>query len=72
VLSDIDGDDLDTAINAWINTTTTNTPTAIAVDGKSLRGTFARTGGAGIHLLSALTQPGRNCAGPAASHRRDQ
>uniref|UniRef100_UPI001A8EB5A1 ISAs1 family transposase n=1 Tax=Amycolatopsis sp. MtRt-6 TaxID=2792782 RepID=UPI001A8EB5A1 len=26
-----------------------------AVDGKSLRGTFARTGGAGVHLLSALT-----------------
>jgi predicted transposase YbfD/YdcC len=28
---------------------------AIAVDGKSLRGTFARTGGAGVHLLAALT-----------------
>ncbi|WP_244170732.1 ISAs1 family transposase [Amycolatopsis tolypomycina] len=61
VLSSIDGDDLDTAISAWITATTTagspseRTPTAIAVDGKSLRGTFARTGGAGVHLLSALT-----------------
>jgi predicted transposase YbfD/YdcC len=30
-------------------------PAAVAVDGKSLRGTFARTGGAGVHLLAALT-----------------
>jgi predicted transposase YbfD/YdcC len=29
--------------------------TAIAVDGKSVRGTFTRTGGSGVHLLSALT-----------------
>ena len=28
---------------------------AIAVDGKSLRGTFGRTGGAGVHLLAAIT-----------------
>lgn len=28
---------------------------AIAVDGKSLRGTFARTGGMGVHLLAAIT-----------------
>ena len=54
VLCDIDGDDLDAAISGWI-TTIANTPAAIAVDGKSLRGTFARTGGAGVHLLSALT-----------------
>jgi len=54
VLCDIDGDDLDAAVSGWI-TTITNTPAAIAVDGKSLRGTFARTGGAGAHLLSALT-----------------
>ncbi|WIX88976.1 transposase family protein [Amycolatopsis sp. DG1A-15b] len=53
VLYDINGDDLDAAISGWI--TTTDTPPAIAVDGKSLRGTFARTGGAGVHLLSALT-----------------
>jgi predicted transposase YbfD/YdcC len=28
---------------------------AVAVDGKSLRGTFARTGGMGAHLLTAIT-----------------
>ncbi|WP_315863308.1 ISAs1 family transposase [Amycolatopsis sp. FBCC-B4732] len=54
VLSGIDGDRLDAAISGWI-TTTADAPPAIAVDGKSLRGTFARTGGAGVHLLSALT-----------------
>ena len=54
VLCDIDGDDLDAAVSGWI-TTITNTPAAIAVDGKSLRGTFTRTGGAGAHPLSALT-----------------
>ncbi|MFF4598155.1 hypothetical protein [Amycolatopsis sp. NPDC001319] len=25
------------------------------MDGKSLRGTFARVGGAGVHLLAAIT-----------------
>jgi hypothetical protein len=30
-------------------------PAAVAVDGKSLRGTFPRTGGAGVHLLAALS-----------------
>ncbi|WP_374194455.1 ISAs1 family transposase [Amycolatopsis sp. MtRt-6] len=57
VLRAIDGDDLDAAISNWITATTPpeHTATAIAVDGKSLRGTFARTGGAGVHLLSALT-----------------
>lgn len=30
-------------------------PVGIAIDGKSVRGTFARTGGAGVHLLSAFT-----------------
>lgn len=30
-------------------------PTAIAVDGKSVRGTFTRAGGTGVHLLSAFT-----------------
>jgi hypothetical protein len=28
---------------------------AVALDGKTLRGTVGRTGGAGVHLLSALT-----------------
>ncbi|MGK3207748.1 ISAs1 family transposase [Amycolatopsis sp. MEPSY49] len=54
VLCDIDGDDLDAAVSGWI-AATTDTPAGVAVDGKSLRGTFARTGGAGAHLLSALT-----------------
>jgi predicted transposase YbfD/YdcC len=31
------------------------TLTAIAVDGKTVRGTVPRTGGAGVHLLAALT-----------------
>lgn len=57
VLSMVDGADLDTAISAWITATTASgdVPSAIAVDGKSLRGTFGRAGGAGVHLLSALT-----------------
>jgi predicted transposase YbfD/YdcC len=42
VLHDIDGDDLDAAISGRI--TTTDTPPAIAVDGKSLRGTLDLTG----------------------------
>ncbi|MFJ7210065.1 hypothetical protein [Amycolatopsis sp. NPDC098790] len=42
---------LGAAISGWIDTSTA-TPTAIAVDGRSLRGTFAR---AGVHLLSAVT-----------------
>ncbi|MEU4521410.1 transposase family protein [Amycolatopsis sp. NPDC024027] len=54
VLCDIDGDDLDAAISGWI-TTTADIPPAIAVDGKALRGTFPRAGGAGVHLLSVLT-----------------
>ncbi|MGW3966029.1 hypothetical protein ACWED2_39845 [Amycolatopsis sp. NPDC005003] len=41
----------------------TDTPAGLAVDGKSLHGTFARTGGAGAHLLSALTH--RNGTVPA-------
>jgi predicted transposase YbfD/YdcC len=56
VLSQVDGDALDTAITGWVLATTpTSTPPVIAVDGKSLRGTFARTGGAGVHLLAALS-----------------
>jgi predicted transposase YbfD/YdcC len=55
-------------VNAWINAwlaghTCSRTdqphieglPAAIAVDGKSLRGTFPRTGGAGVHLLAAVS-----------------
>lgn len=56
----IDADLLDAAISGWLIHHATgqpdNTPMpAIAVDGKSLRGTFARTGGMGVHLLAAIT-----------------
>jgi predicted transposase YbfD/YdcC len=59
VLGGVDGDVLDAAISAWVTALTpttapTTAPLVIAVDGKSVRGTFARTGGAGVHLLSAL------------------
>ncbi len=64
----VDGDLLDAAISAWLTGHTSGQvvargddqagvalPAAVAVDGKSLCGTFARTGGAGVHLLSAIT-----------------
>jgi predicted transposase YbfD/YdcC len=62
VLAGVDGDRLDAAISAWILDHTGDDhagagdhgATAVAVDGTSLRGTFARTGGAGVHLLAAL------------------
>lgn len=60
-LAGVDGDELDLAISAWIthyagtgDTGAEQWP-ALAVDGKTLRGTVGRTGGAGVHLLSALT-----------------
>ena len=63
VATRLDGDVLDDVISSWLTSHTTTsssdpaetTPAAIAVDGKSLRGTFARTGGAGVHLLAAIT-----------------
>lgn len=61
----LDGDLLDAAISAWLASHSptpdhvpehpTTMPPAIAVDGKSLRGTFPHAGGAGVHLLSAFT-----------------
>jgi predicted transposase YbfD/YdcC len=62
VLVRVDGDGLDTAISAWIEHSTPGPDpgegvdglVAIAVDGKTLRGTVARAGGAGVHLLAAL------------------
>lgn len=60
----IDGDLLDAAISGWLVAHTAgqsdaagsgNAPGAIAVDGKSLRGTFSRTGGTGVHLLAAIS-----------------
>ena len=65
VLGLLDGDLLDDALSAWTAqrdshtpapvTPAPVTPAPIAVDGKSLRGTFPRTGGTGVHLFSALT-----------------
>ena len=63
VLQRVDGDHLDAVINAWIRHAgrpatadrVPDEPVVIAVDGKTLRGTVPRTGGAGVHLLSALT-----------------
>ncbi len=56
---------LDAAISAWLTARTTSQaeddpaagspPAAVAIDGKSLRGTFARTGGAGTLLPAAIT-----------------
>lgn len=56
VLGEVNGEALDAAISAWvIATTPTTAPAVIAVDGKSVRGTFGPTGGSGVHLLSVLT-----------------
>ncbi|RSM45520.1 ISAs1 family transposase [Amycolatopsis balhimycina DSM 5908] len=62
VAARVDGDLLDDVISSWLTGHNTDdpdpaetAPAAIAVDGKSLRGTFARTGGAGVHLLAAIT-----------------
>jgi predicted transposase YbfD/YdcC len=73
-LARVDGDELDTAISAWIThhtgpgeTGPTDTGSqgwvAVAVDGKTLRGTVGRGGGAGVHLLSALTHQRGTVAG---------
>lgn len=67
VLTALDADQLDTAIHAWIADHTPTdehpeptppavvTPRALAVDGKSLAGTYPRAGGSGVHLLAAFT-----------------
>jgi predicted transposase YbfD/YdcC len=55
VLSRVNGDALDTAISTWLAAhPNTTTPRAVAFDGKTLRGTVSRAGGAGVHLLGAL------------------
>jgi predicted transposase YbfD/YdcC len=53
-LQAVDGDLLDTAIGAWLSSGA-STVTAIAVDGKTLRGTCDKTGQGGVHLLAAMT-----------------
>jgi predicted transposase YbfD/YdcC len=63
VLARVDGDHLDAVLGAWTRRASrpaaarshSEQPVVIAVDGKTLRGTVPRTGGAGVHLLSAFT-----------------
>ncbi|MFG1641322.1 ISAs1 family transposase [Amycolatopsis sp. NPDC049252] len=62
VATQVDGDILDDLISTWLTEHDTGdtdlaetAPAAIAVDGTSPRGTFARTGGTGVHLLAAIT-----------------
>jgi hypothetical protein len=50
----VDGDLLDIAIGAWL-ASLADAVTAIAVDGKPLRGTCDETGQGGVHLLAAMT-----------------
>lgn len=72
VLARLDGDALDTALCQWIEHHRTQPEPgqavlpAIAVDGKSVRGTYPRTGGSGVHLLGAL----RHGEGTVAAHRQ--
>jgi predicted transposase YbfD/YdcC len=61
-LSLVDGDQVDTVLSAWVHhrcepvvPVTEGEFAAIALDGKSLRGTFARAGGAGVHLMAGIT-----------------
>jgi predicted transposase YbfD/YdcC len=52
----VNADAVDAAISSWVHARAGGViPDAVAVDGKSLRGTFPRTGGAGVHLLAALS-----------------
>lgn len=70
VLGRVDGQALDDAVCAWLRQRSPepddDTLVAIAVDGKAVRGTFARTGGVGVHLLAAL----RHGEGTVAGQRQ--
>lgn len=60
VLQTVDPEAVDSAIGTWlvrrrISSDPTPTPTAVAVDGKTLRGTCQRNGTGGVHLLAAMT-----------------
>jgi predicted transposase YbfD/YdcC len=61
-LQTVDADAVDAAIGTWLGKQDTRTPgrdgapgPAIAVDGKTLRGTCGRDGTGGVHLLAAMT-----------------
>jgi hypothetical protein len=68
-LACVDGDELDIAVSAWITHHIGSGDAgvqgwaAVALDGKTLRGTVGPTGGAGVHLLSALTHQTGTVAG---------
>jgi len=51
----VDGDLLDGDLSDGAGEPGGTRPEGIAVDGKALRGTFPRTGGAGVHLLAAIS-----------------
>lgn len=59
VMSRVDGDRIDALVSAWLDQhlpgpEPADPPRAVAVDGKSVAGTFGRTGGSGVHLVAAL------------------
>ncbi|MEU4518336.1 hypothetical protein AB0F52_06400 [Amycolatopsis sp. NPDC024027] len=64
-LSIVDGVRLDATISAWIRRQVSGqgAPEVIAVDGKSVRGTFARTGGAASSNASTKSSPAPMIAG---------
>lgn len=60
VLQTVDPDAVDSAIGTWlvgrsVSSDPTPVPTAVAVDGKTLRGTCQRDGTGGVHLPAAMT-----------------
>ncbi|WP_447006707.1 ISAs1 family transposase [Saccharothrix isguenensis] len=68
VLSLVDGDLLDTAIAAWSDSRLPDRgpddpPAAVAVDGKSVAGTFGTGGGSGVHLMGAFRHEDGTVAG---------
>ena len=55
-LVEVDGDALDAAVSAWVRHDPRSQGwSAVAVDGKTVRGTVGRAGGAGVHLFAGLT-----------------
>lgn len=58
VLSRVDGDAVDAAVSAWTArrepAREPDGPVVVAVDGKSLAGTYPREGGSGVQLVAAL------------------
>lgn len=68
VLSLVDGDLLDAVIAAWADSRLPardpdDVPPAVAVDGKSVAGTFGAAGGSGVHLLGAFRHEEGTVAG---------